>query len=409
MSSEYSKAGIDYDVLDESKRAAIRNAEATSPLLALHHGGRVVEESRGASAFVLEVGGQQLAFVVKGLGTKSIVARQWLEQTGEDRFADVAIDGVAAIVNDVASVGALPFVVNAYFATGDSQWHAGGTAIQSLLKGWRAGCEQAQAVWGGGESPALPDLVSPSDVEIAGSSIGTIPPEWGPLLGDDLRAGHAIVLVDSSGLHANGATLARSVAKKLPDGLRTAMPGGPAFGDALLVPSVIYVPLVAELRKRGIKPSYLAHITGPGLRKLMRAPADLVYAIDDLSPVPPVLEFLADQAGMSERDAYGTFNMGAGWAVYVEQEDAERVVEAAAACGMSARVGGRVEEGERAVELSGLGISFRGRELELGLAGAARDRRPPPRGAGRLPPLHHVRADDDRRRRAPRHLARHAL
>ena len=63
----------------------------TSPLIAAH-GGKVVEESRGASAFVLEMGGQQLAFVVEGLGTKSILARQWLEQTGEDRFADVGID-----------------------------------------------------------------------------------------------------------------------------------------------------------------------------------------------------------------------------------------------------------------------------------------------------------------------------
>src|SRR3954462_5763983 len=112
MSSEYSKAGIDYDVLDESKRAAIRNAQATSPLLAAHHGGRVIEESRGASAFVLEVGGQQLGFVVECLGTKSIIARKWLGETDEDRFAHIGVDGVAAIVNDVASVGALPFVVN---------------------------------------------------------------------------------------------------------------------------------------------------------------------------------------------------------------------------------------------------------------------------------------------------------
>src|ERR1700712_5667443 len=124
--SEYGKVGIDYEILDESKRAAIRHAQATSPLIAAH-GGKVVEDSRGASAFVLEIGGQQLAFVVEGLGTKSILARQWLEQTGEDRFADVGIDGVAAIVNDVASVGALPFVVNAYFATGGSDWHAGNT------------------------------------------------------------------------------------------------------------------------------------------------------------------------------------------------------------------------------------------------------------------------------------------
>jgi phosphoribosylformylglycinamidine cyclo-ligase len=365
MSSEYSKAGIDYDVLDASKRAAIRNAEATSSLIGLH-GGRVIEQSRGASAFVLELGGQQLAFVVEGLGTKSILARHWLEQTGEDRFADVAIDGVAAIVNDVASVGALPVVVNAYFATGGSDWHAGNTSIQSLLEGWRRGCELAEAVWGGGESPALPDLVSPKDVEIAGSSIGTVPPEWGPLLGDDLRAGQAIVLVDSSGLHANGATLARSVAAKLPDGLRTTMPDGTAFGAALLTPSVIYVPLVAELRSRGIRPSYFAHVTGHGLRKLMRAPADLVYVVEDLPPVPPVLEFLADQAGMTERDAYGTFNMGAGWAVYVDRDDAELVVEAAAARGMTARVAGHIEEGERAVELTGPGISYSGAELELG-------------------------------------------
>jgi phosphoribosylformylglycinamidine cyclo-ligase len=365
MSSEYSKAGIDYDVLDESKRAAIRNAEATSPLIEAH-GGRVIEESRGASAFVFELGGQQLAFVVEGLGTKSILARQWLEQTGEDRFADVGIDGVAAIVNDVASVGALPVVVNAYFATGSSEWHASGGSAVSLLEGWRAGCERAQATWGGGESPALPDLLSPKDVEIAGSSIGAVPPEWGPLLGDDLRSGQAIVLVDSSGLHANGATLARSVAAKLSDGLRTEMPDGTAFGAALLEPSVIYVPLVAELRARGIKPSYLAHVTGHGLRKLMRAPVDLVYVIDELPPVPPVLAFLAEQAGMSERDAYGTFNMGAGWAVYVERDDAERVVEAAAGVGMTARVAGHVEEGDRAVELVAKDVTYRSDELELG-------------------------------------------
>jgi phosphoribosylformylglycinamidine cyclo-ligase len=365
VSSEYSKAGIDYDILDESKRAAIQNATATSPLIAAH-GGRVIEESRGASAFVLELGGQQLAFVMEGLGTKSILARLWLEQTGEDRFADVGVDGVAAIVNDVASVGALPVVVNAYFATGSSEWHARGGSAISLLEGWRIGCERAHAVWGGGESPALPDLVSPRDVEIAGSSIGVVPPEWGPLLGNELAPGQSIVLVESSGLHANGATLARSVAARLPDGLRTQMPDGTAFGAALLEPSVIYVPLTAELRARGIKPSYLVHVTGHGLRKLMRAPADFAYVVEELPPVPPVLAFLADEAGMSDRDAYGTFNMGAGWAVYVDPSDAESVVDAAAAVGMRAHVAGHLEEGERAVELVEKGITYRSDELELG-------------------------------------------
>jgi phosphoribosylformylglycinamidine cyclo-ligase len=144
------------------------------------------------------------------------------------------------------------------------------------------------------------------------------------------------------------------------------MPDGTAFGDALLRPSVIYVPLLAEMRKRGIRPAYFAHVTGHGLRKLMRAPADLVYVVDDLPPVPPVLSFLADQAGMSDRDAYGTFNMGAGWAVFVEASQADEVVQAATAAGMTARLAGHLEAGDRAVELAGLGITYSGSELELG-------------------------------------------
>ena len=363
--SEYGRLGIDYDVLDESKRAAIGFAQSTSHLLEAH-GGSAVEASRGASAFVLELAGQHLAFVIEGLGTKSIISRHWWEAAGEDRFADVGIDAVGAIVNDICSVGALPMVINAYFATGRSDWHAGATGLQSLLAGWRRGCELSQAAWGGGESPALPGLVSPDDIELAGSAIGLVPAEWGPILGEELRSGDAIVLVESSGLHANGASLARSVATSLPDGLLTAMPSGRRFGDALLDASVIYVPLVAELRRRGIRPSYLSHITGHGMRKLMRAPADLTYVVRDLPPVPEVLSFLVEHAGIDGREAYGTFNMGAGFAVYVEADRAQEVVDGAASCGMRAAIAGHVEAGERSVELAGPGFTYLGSELELG-------------------------------------------
>jgi len=97
--SEYGKLGIDYDVLDASKRDAIGFAQSTSHLLE-RHGARAVDASRGASAFVLELAGQHLAFVVEGLGTKSIIARQVQEQLGVNAFDSVAYDTVAAIVND---------------------------------------------------------------------------------------------------------------------------------------------------------------------------------------------------------------------------------------------------------------------------------------------------------------------
>src|SRR5205085_7016209 len=115
----------------------------------------------------------------------------------------------------------------------------------------------------------------------------------------------------------------------------------------------------------GIRPSYLSHITGHGMRKLMRAPGDFAYVVDALPPVPEVLSFLSEQAGIDAREAYGTFNMGAGFAVYVAQQHAEAVVEAAAARGMRAALSGRVEAGERSVEIVPLGFGYRGDELEL--------------------------------------------
>src|SRR6266487_925226 len=114
---EYRRSGVDYEVLDEVKRQAIALASATAPLLAASAGAEI-PASRGSSAYVFELNGTTLSLVVEGLGTKSIIASEYLAATGVSRFADIARDGVAAIVNDVISVGANPLVVTAYFATG---------------------------------------------------------------------------------------------------------------------------------------------------------------------------------------------------------------------------------------------------------------------------------------------------
>src|ERR1700748_1571118 len=152
--TDYRDAGVDYGALDAGKRSAITRALSTSSLL-LARGGRALDASRGEPAFVFELDGRALAFVVEGLGTKSIIARHVLERQGINRFGDVAYDTVAAILNDLCCVGALPLVVNAYFATGASEWYAQRERHEDLLAGWREACVDAGAVWGGGESPSL--------------------------------------------------------------------------------------------------------------------------------------------------------------------------------------------------------------------------------------------------------------
>ena len=363
-SSAYRAAGVDYHALDAGKRNALTEALATSELLRAS-GGRAVDASRGEPAFVFEAGGKTLAFVVEGLGTKSIIARQVEEQLGVSAFDNVAYDTVAAIVNDLCCVGALPLVVNAYFATGSSDWYANEDRNEGLIKGWREACIDAGATWGGGESPSLPGLVAPNDIELAGSAVGIVPPERRPIFGADLVPGDEIVIMASTGLHANGSSLARRVAEALPDGYRAPLPSGRAFGEALLDRSAMYAGLVRALLESTVEVHYLSHITGHGLLKLMRPRRELTYTVTKLPEVPEVLAFLVEQTEMSAAAAYSTFNMGCGFAIYCAGGSAGEVVRIAAQSGLSATVAGSVEEGPRRVVLDGIGVVFESADMDL--------------------------------------------
>ncbi len=374
--ASYRAAGVDYDALDAGKRLAMAKALSTSPLLAAR-GGRALDASRGEPAFAFELGSQTFAFVVEGLGTKSIVARHVLEGQGIDRFADVAYDTVAAILNDLCCVGALPLVVNAYFATGASEWYLQEQRSASLLEGWRRACVDAGCVWGGGESPSLPGLLAEEDIELAGAAVGAVPAGRSAILGERLAPGDEIVLVASSGLHANGASLARLVAGRLPGGYATELPAGASavagsaattLGEALLEPSVMYVPLIAALLEADVELTYLSHVTGHGLLKLMRPARELSYRIERLPEVPPVLSFLAEQAGMDAQAAYSTFNMGAGFALYCRPGCGAEIVAIAQRLGLGALLAGRVEAGPRQVVLEPVGVRFAGDRLELSAA-----------------------------------------
>jgi len=361
--SAYEAAGVDYQTLDAAKRAAITAAAGTSDYSFLH-GGSLDERSRGESAAVVNIGPLRLGFVLECLGTKSMLASAYLDATGVDRFDAIGYDTVAAVVNDCVCVGALPVVVNAYFATGAASFYAG-TRHTSLIAGWVRGCGDADATWGGGESPTLSGLIAPNEIDLAGAAIGRIPDATEPILGEALRPGDEIVLIASSGLHANGASLVRLVAGNLPGGLTGALPSGRQLGDAALDPSVIYVRLVAAMLKAHLPVHYLSHVTGHGLRKLMRPNREFRYVIETLPDVPEVLAFVADRGGLGPKEAYATLNMGVGFACYVGKGSGADVVTLAEALGYRALVAGVVEDGDKSVVLDPIAVTYEGDELEL--------------------------------------------
>ncbi|MGH7893301.1 MAG: AIR synthase-related protein [Candidatus Binatia bacterium] len=360
----YQKSGVDYGSLDPVKVLAQRAAAATAGNLA-RFGLAEVPASRGESAYVWEEPDAYRAFVIEGLGTKNLVADAMRRVTGKTYYDALARDTVAMIVNDVVVVGAEPQVVTAYWAVGASGWFDDRERAGDLVRGWAAACEEVGATWGGGETPALAGIVAPETIDLGGACVGVARPKTRLVLGDRLGAGDAIVLLASSGIHANGLTLARRLAEQLPQGYATDIGDGTPYGEALLAPTLLYPPVVRDLLEAGIDLRYLVNVTGHGWRKLMRARRELRYVLHAVPPVSPLFRFLVGRAGIDATEAYGTFNMGAGFAVYVPEAAAPRVVEIARGRGIDAWVAGHVEAGPREVVIEPLGVRYAGDALSV--------------------------------------------
>ena len=360
----YAESGVDYDAIDPAKVLAQRAAAGTGGQLGRWNMAEI-GASRGESAYVWEEAEAYRAFVVEGLGTKSLVADATRPITGRTHYDALAQDTVAMIVNDVIVVGAEPQVVNAYWAIGDSAWFEDRERARDLVQGWAAACELAGAAWGGGETPALNGIILPGTIDLGGACMGIVKPKHRLTLGDRLAPGDAIVILGSSGIHANGLTLARRIAERLPAGYATDIGDGRGYGEALLAPTHIYARLVADLFEAGAEVHYLVNVTGHGWRKLMRARRELRYRMHTLPEPGPLFTFMQAQAGIDDAEAYGNFNMGAGFAVYVPERDAGTVLSVAARHGIPAWLAGAVEEGPREVVIEPLGLRYAGESLDL--------------------------------------------
>jgi len=361
----YEQAGVNYDLIDPLKVSAQRAAAATAVHLA-GHGFTEVTASRGESAYVVDVGPFYIASIVECLGTKAMVADAMAQLTGKSYYNGIAQDTIAMAVNDLITVGATPLVVQAYWAAGGSDWFGDTARAQALVAGWQRACEVCKVAWGGGETPALAGVVEAGRIDLAASCTGLINPKARLSVGDKLAAGDAIVLLASSGIHANGISLARKLAERLPQGYLTPVDdSGTSFGAALLAPTVLYSPVTEALWQAGITPHYAANITGHGWRKLLRHPARLTYRIHTVPAVPPVLKFMQHHAGHDDHEAYSTLNMGAGFALFVAPEDAERTLAVAREQGLDALIAGRVEAGDKQLLIEPLGLRFGGDALQL--------------------------------------------
>ena len=159
----------------------------------------------------------------------------------------------------------------------------------------------------------------------------------------------------SSGIHSNGYSLVRQVFSMKREALDTYYDSlGSTLGEALLVPTRIYVKALKSIKDAGVTVKACSHITGGGfyenVPRMLKEGTKAVIQKDSY-PIPPIFNMLSVDGDIAEQMMYNTFNMGLGMIVAVDEADADRAMEAIRAAGDAPYVVGRIEAGDKGVEL----------------------------------------------------------
>jgi len=335
---DYRSAGVDIDAAEDAKERYRRLVESTRTP------GAVGAFGSFGGLFRAPVGQSPLLVAsADGVGTKIKVA---IEANRHDTIGHCLVNHC---VNDILAQGAVPLFFLDYVAFGVLD----PAVAEAVVTGVAAGCRENGCALIGGETAEMPGLYTPPDYDLAGFIVGSV--EEAAALGPErVRAGDAIVALESTGLHTNGYSLARRIVRERM-GLDVSDPfpgeGGASVADVLLRVHRSYLPI---LRSHLPRIHALAHITGGGIPgNLNRAlPSTLDAAVHTSSwAVPNVFEKLGAAGAVSRDELFRAFNMGVGMMVLVSPEDRDGVIVSATAAGIKAWHAGDVVPGSGTVRL----------------------------------------------------------
>ena len=238
----------------------------------------------------------------------------------------VGIDLVAMCVNDLICQGAKPLFFLDYIATGKLVPEK----IDDIVSGIVEGCKQAECALIGGETAEMPGMYSKEDYDLAGFSVG-IADKNKIISGQNVKVGDTLIGIASSGIHSNGYSFIRKIfleeykyeLDQYIEELEMTL------GEALLVPTKIYVKLVMNLiKKYDLKA--IAHITGGGvIENIPRViPKGLGIDINKNSwEKPAIFKMIEEFNSIDEIELHKSFNMGIGLVIVVDSDKSEEITK----------------------------------------------------------------------------------
>ncbi len=275
-----------------------------------------------------------------GVGTKLLVAR-WAK-----RFGGLGVDLVAMCANDIAVMGADPLFFLDYFATGRLDIDESLPVMEGVVRG----CQEAGMALLGGETAEMPGLYAPGDFDLAGFCVGIADREK-IIDGKGVRPGDPVYGIASSGIHANGFSLARRVlleGESVDPGAAPPFEPETTWGELLTTPTRIYVSLMAAIREV-LSVGAFVHITGGGLTenipRILPEGTSVRMRVGSW-PVPSVFSYMKEKGQIDLSEMLRVFNMGIGLVVIVSPRDEGSLVSLLAARGERSWRLGEVVEGE---------------------------------------------------------------
>ena len=296
----YAKAGVNIEKGNKLVKSIKASVNAT-------HDKRVLG-GIGGFAGLFELGSKfknpVLVGCTDGVGTKVSLsqAHNKIHLTGQDL--------VAMCVNDMITCGAEPLFFLDYFAA--SKLEPRSTA--KIVKGIAKACKKSNCALLGGETAEMPGHYAKNNFDLAGFSVGVV--EKSKIIdGKNIKSGHIIIGIESSGPHSNGYSLIRSIIKKhkAPDSIL----------NALLKPTHLYTAPILELIKK-INVKGMAHITGGGLTEnIPRILKSGLVADINLSSwkFPKAFKWLQEKGRISQADMLKIFNCGIGMIYIIDKKD----------------------------------------------------------------------------------------
>ena len=315
-----------------------------------------------------------------GAGTKSSLAYIYWRETGDvSVWKGIAQDALIMNIDDLLCVGATDNILVSS-TIGRNKRLIPGEVIAAIINGTDELLAELRAmgigVYGaGGETADVGDLVRTIIVD---SAVTCRMKRSEVINNANIQAGDVIIGLASfgqatyekeynGGMGSNGLTSARHdvfskyLAEKFPESYDTGLPEELVYsgrlkltdsieglpidaGKLVLSPTRTYAPVVKSILDRMRNDIHgMVHCSGGAQTKILHFVDQLHIVKDNLFPTPPLFKTIQRQSDTSWDEMYKVFNMGHRFEIYVDEKQADSIIEISKSFGIDARKVGYVE------------------------------------------------------------------